>query len=179
MNQQMIILGVDPGLQHTGLGLISAHGEQIRRCDSDVLKTAASAHLAERLEMLFTGMQQALRKWQPHAVAVEKLINARNAQVALMLGQARGVLLLAAAEAKLPIAEYTPTEIKRAVTGNGAASKEQVHRMVKAIINEPDFTSPYDITDALALAICHAHRTSRASELPTQGVLRTSSLANP
>lgn len=175
--QEMIILGVDPGLQHTGLGLIMARGQEICFRESAILRTAADQQLPARLRVLFDGVQKLLRQWQPHAVVVEKLIYARNAQVALKLGHARGVLLLAAEEEKLPIAEYTPTEIKRAVTGNGAASKEQVHRMVKAILQAPQLTSPYDITDALALAICHAHRTSQTAGLPFRAPFRRSFLA--
>lgn len=176
--QEMIILGVDPGLQHTGLGVITLQGQAMRWRDSVILRTDAAETMPARLRTLFLAMQQALREWKPHVVVVEKLINARNAQVALKLGQARGVLLLAAAEEKLPIAEYTPTEVKRAVTANGAASKEQVHRMVKALMEVPQLTPPYDVTDALALAICHAHRTSCASRLSTEGLLRTSSMAH-
>ena len=166
--QEITILGVDPGLQQTGLGLIVACRQDIRLRDCALLRTDSSAPLPARLRELFDGMQQALCKWRPQAVVVEKLIYARNAQIALKLGNARGVLLLAAEQENMPIAEYTPAEIKRAVTGNGAASKEQVHRMVKAIVSAPYFKSSFDVTDALALAICHAHRAAppASSEMP-------------
>ena len=175
--QEITILGVDPGLQQTGLGFISAAGQDIRLLDNAILTTDANDPMAPRLRELFSGVQEALRKWQPQVVVVEKLIYARNAQVALKLGQARGVLLLAAELKNLPIAEYTPAEIKRAVTGSGAASKEQVHRMVKAILRAPQFSSPYDVTDALALAICHAHRASQPAGRQIDASLATTSLA--
>jgi len=159
--QGITILGVDPGLQQTGLGMIAVKSQDCQLIESAILRTSAERHnMAERLVELFEGMQEKLRRWRPQFVVVEKLIYARNAQVALALGHARGVLILAAVQAQVPIAEYTPTEIKRAVTGSGAASKEQVYRMVKTLLQAPQFTAPYDVTDALALAICHAHRLS-------------------
>lgn len=155
---EMTILGVDPGLHQTGLGLIAMRGREIELRQITLLTTGTAEPLAARLCDLFMGMQQALHDWKPDVIVVEKLIYARNAQVALKLGHARGVLLLAAAQEGIPIAEYTPAEVKRAVTGNGSASKEQVQRMVKAIVHLSRLRSSYDVTDALALAICHAHR---------------------
>lgn len=175
--QEITILGVDPGLQQTGLGLIAARGNTIRLIDYTTLTTDARQRLSLRLCKLFIGMQDAVLQWQPEIVVVEKLIYARNAQVALKLGHARGVLLLVAEQLSVPIAEYTPAEIKRAVTGNGSASKEQVHRMVKAIVRNPRFDSPFDVTDALALAICHAHRASQHSALTVGSARRTTFLA--
>jgi crossover junction endodeoxyribonuclease RuvC len=177
MAQEITILGVDPGLKQTGLGLIAVDGRKIRLCDAAVLATNPAERLPLRLCRLFIGMQEALRTWKPHLMVVEKLIYARNAQVALKLGHARGVLLLVAEQLSVPIAEYTPAEIKRAVTGRGAASKEQVHRMVKAIVRSSDFSSPFDVTDALALAICHAHRVSQRPELLAAVARRTTFLA--
>jgi crossover junction endodeoxyribonuclease RuvC len=156
--REMTILGVDPGLHQTGLGLIATGGREIELRQIRLLTTGTSEPLAARLLELFNDMQQALREWKPEVVVVEKLIYARNAQVALKLGHARGVLLLAAAKENKPIAEYTPAEVKRAVTGSGSASKEQVQRMVKAIVHRSRLRSSFDVTDALALAICHAHR---------------------
>jgi crossover junction endodeoxyribonuclease RuvC len=114
--------------------------------------------LRDRLHQIYLGVQKCLREWQPEVMVVENLIYARNAQVALKLGHARGVLLLAAAENQLPVVEYSPREVKLAVTGHGGASKEQVQRMVQAVLALRDLPAPYDVADALALAICHAHR---------------------
>jgi crossover junction endodeoxyribonuclease RuvC len=110
------------------------------------------------LHHLYREVKACLRDWQPEVMVVENLIYARNAQVALKLGHARGVLLLAAAENDLPVIEYAPREIKLAVTGYGGASKEQMQRMVQAVLNMPEPPETYDVADALALAICHAHR---------------------
>lgn len=158
--QEVLILGVDPGLQQTGLGLIAVDGQQIILRANKLLTTISSEPLPARLQTLFRGMQETVREWRPQIIVVEKLIYARNAQIALKLGHARGVLLLAGELDNVAIAEYTPAEIKRAVTGNGGASKEQVHRMVKVIVAGHELSSSFDVTDALALAICHAHRIS-------------------
>jgi crossover junction endodeoxyribonuclease RuvC len=164
--REMMILGVDPGLQQTGLGSITVRGHAVELGHVALLTTRTSAPLAGRLDELFDGMQKALREWKPDVVVVERLIYARNAQVALKLGHARGVLLLAAAREGIQIAEYTPAEVKRAVTGNGSASKEQVQRMVKAIVQTSRLHLSFDVTDALALAICHAHRAALRGRLP-------------
>lgn len=156
--REITILGVDPGLLQTGLGLIAATAREVQLRGFILLATNNAEPLSTRLQDLYRGMQQALREWKPQVVVVEKLIYARNALVALKLGHARGVLLLAAEQAGIAIAEYTPAEVKRAVTGSGSASKEQVQRMVKAIVRTPRLSSSFDVTDALALAICHAHR---------------------
>jgi crossover junction endodeoxyribonuclease RuvC len=155
---EVLILGVDPGLQQTGLGLIAVEGQHILLRASKLLTTKTSESLPTRLQTLFRGMEEALREWQPQIIVVEKLIYARNAQIALKLGHARGVLMLAGELNNVAVAEYTPAEIKRAVTGNGSASKEQVHRMVKVIVRGHELSSSFDVTDALASAICHAHR---------------------
>ncbi len=160
--QEVLILGVDPGLQQTGLGLISVEGKKNLLRATKLLVTKTSDSLPARLQTLFRGMQDALREWRPDIIVVEKLIYARNAQIALKLGHARGVLLLAGELNNVAIAEYTPAEIKRAVTGNGAASKEQVQRMVKVIVGSQELSSSFDVTDALALAICHAHRAAHS-----------------
>jgi len=116
------------------------------------------AVLPVRLGQLFEETRAFIAAHRPAIIVVEKLIYARNAQVALKLGHARGVLLLAAVHAQLAVVEYAPREIKLAVAGNGAASKQQVQRMVQAILALPALPEPHDLSDALALAICHAHR---------------------
>ena len=123
-----------------------------------MISPAAAAAMAVRLEHIFMETSAFIAANRPAVVVVEKLIYARNAQVALKLGHARGVLLLAAARAGLPVVEYTPREVKLSVSGNGAASKLQMQRMVQAILDLPELPAPHDLSDALALAICHAHR---------------------
>jgi crossover junction endodeoxyribonuclease RuvC len=151
-------LGVDPGLTRTGVGLIALQKGHIAFAGAQVIAPAADQSLRDRLHHLYREVKACLRDWQPEVMVVENLIYARNAQVALKLGHARGVLLLAAAESDLPVIEYAPREIKLAVTGHGGASKEQVQRMVQAVLKMPEPPETHDVADALALAICHAHR---------------------
>jgi crossover junction endodeoxyribonuclease RuvC len=160
-------LGVDPGLARTGLGLIAVRGDRLFYAGSQLIEPSPRQSLPDRLHRIYASVRQCLREWSPEVMVVENLIYARNAQVALKLGQARGVLLLAAAEHGMPVVEYAPREVKLAVTGYGAASKEQMQRMVQTVLNMSippgrDVALPanHDIADALALAICHAHRAS-------------------
>jgi len=151
-------LGVDPGLTRTGVGLIALQEGRIAFADAKLIAPVSNQSLRDRLHHLYREVRACLRDWQPEVMVVENLIYARNAQVALKLGHARGVLLLAAAESDLPVVEYSPREIKLAVTGYGGASKEQMQRMVQAVLNMPKPPQTHDVADALALAICHAHR---------------------
>lgn len=152
------ILGVDPGLIRTGLGLIALQDGRISFVDAKLIAPSPNQPLCERLQQIYTAVQASVRAWRPEVMVVENLIYARNAQVALKLGHARGVLLLAAAEHDLPVMEYSPREVKLAATGYGNASKEQMQRMVQAVLNLPARPETHDLADALALAICHAHR---------------------
>lgn len=153
-------LGVDPGLSRTGLGLITLQRGRLIFAASQLIAPSPDQPLHERLYQIYAGVKKCLREWHPEVMAVENVIYARNAQIALKLGHARGVLLLAAAESKLPVIEYAPREVKLAVTGYGGASKEQMQRMVQAVLAMPEVPETYDVADALALAICHAHRAS-------------------
>jgi crossover junction endodeoxyribonuclease RuvC len=159
------LLGVDPGLTRTGLGLISVTEGSLAYAGAELIEPSPSQSLQNRLHQLYTSVQQCVRQWRPEVMVVENLIYRRNAQVALKLGHARGVLLVAAAECNLPVVEYAPREVKLAVTGYGGASKEQMQRMVQVVLNMPHLPEPYDVADALALAICHAHRCGRGSGL--------------
>ncbi|MDZ7291202.1 MAG: crossover junction endodeoxyribonuclease RuvC [candidate division KSB1 bacterium] len=151
-------LGVDPGLSRTGLGLIRLIEGHMTFGGSQLIAPSPNQSLRDRLHQLYMRVQDCLREWRPEVMVMENLIYARNAQVALKLGQAHGVLLLAAAENNLPVVEYAPREVKLALTGHGGASKDQIQRMVRAVLEMPNLPEPYDIADALALAICHAHR---------------------
>jgi crossover junction endodeoxyribonuclease RuvC len=153
-------LGVDPGLMRTGLGLIVLQNERLAFSASQLITPPSHLSLRDRLHQIYVEVQTRLREWHPEVMVVENLIYARNAQVALKLGHARGVLLLAAAENDLPVIEYAPREVKLAVTGHGGASKEQMQRMVQAVLAMSEAPTTYDVADALALAICHAHRAS-------------------
>lgn len=159
------ILGVDPGSRITGWGLIEIEGSEPRWLDHGVIRINQKAPLPERLSLLFDGMTSLLSKTEPDEVAVEELYVARNARSALILGHARGVIMLACARHGLIPEEYPANTVKQAVLGQGGASatKERVAFMVRAILGLDEIPQPADITDALACAICHAHK----RDLPT------------
>lgn len=142
----------------TGLGVVKAESGRCVFIGAKTISPPAGQNLAARLDQIFSEASAFIASAAPAVIAVEQLIYARNAQVAFKLGQARGVLLLAAVRAGLPVIEYTPREVKLAVAGNGAASKHQMQRMVQAILSMNHLPEPHDLADALALAICHAHR---------------------
>ncbi len=143
----------------TGLGLIEARGGHCFYRGSVAIAPPRDWALERRLDHLFTATCEFLAAHRPAFMVVEKLIHVQNSLVALKLGHARGALLLAAARSGVPMVDYTPREVKLAVSGNGAASKEQIQRMVQAVLGMKELPAPHDIADGLALAICHAHRT--------------------
>ena len=157
------ILGLDPGLQHTGWGLIEHDGFRLRFLAEGVVSTSAAEDLPDRLLALHRGLAAVIGLHVPEEAAVENTYVARNPDSALKLGQARGVVVLAPALAGLAVAQYGAMEVKRAVVGNGHAAKEQVQAMVKHLLPGVSFRRA-DAADALAVAICHAHhRQSRAA----------------
>ncbi|MBN2089332.1 crossover junction endodeoxyribonuclease RuvC [candidate division KSB1 bacterium] len=154
----MKILGVDPGSLFTGFGVIRTVRADFEYITSGVIVANSREELAYRLKLIYDGMQQVLTEFQPDVVAIENVFYAHNVQSLLKLGQARGVVLLAAANSQLPLVEYSAREVKQSVTGNGAASKVQVHRSILQILKLKDRTLAHDESDALAIAICHSHR---------------------
>ncbi len=142
----------------TGLGLVQSRDGHCFYVASQTIAPPVDRPLALRLEEIFSEAASFIKTHQPAVIVVEKLIFARNTQVALKLGHARGVLLLAAAQLGIEVVDYTPREVKMAVAGNGAASKQQMQRMVQAVLEMTSLPEPHDVADALALAICHAHR---------------------
>ena len=158
----MIVLGVDPGSHATGYGVI-ATGPVVRMLGGGVIRARKNAELAERLLAIHTELSGVIDRFNPEAMAVEDLFNAKNARSSLVLGHARGVILLAGASAGLPVAEYAPREVKKALTGNGAAAKEQVRFMVMRLLSLKE-SLPLDQSDALAVALTHAGR----SRIPGQ-----------
>lgn len=158
-----IILGIDPGSLVTGWGLVEYEGHQLRHQSHGIIGTSPSACLAERLSQIYRSLDEIIEHYQPTAVSLEKVFFSRNVQSALKLGQARGVALLAAAEHQIGVAEYSAAEIKVAVVGYGRATKQQVQKMVSALLSVRGAMRA-DAADALAAAICHIHR--RAFETP-------------
>jgi crossover junction endodeoxyribonuclease RuvC len=149
--------GIDPGSERTGYGCVETAGSRHRVVLYGAITTPTGASFPEKLLVIHQRLAGLIAECQPDCVAVENLFYAVNARTALKLGHARGVALLAAVEAGLPVIEYTPAEIKRAVVGYGRAEKQQVQHMVKLLLGLPAPPSPHDAADALAVAICHVH----------------------
>lgn len=153
----MIILGVDPGTAITGYGVIASDGQDLELIDFGAITTPSDWALPRRLEHIYRELGELISKYQPTDAVVEKLFFSKNVRTALSVGQARGVALLAAAQHKLEIHEYTPLEVKQAVVGYGRAEKMQIQQMVKMLLRLDAIPQPDDAADALAMAICHAH----------------------
>ncbi len=154
----MIVLGIDPGSLVTGYGAIDASAGRLRPLASGRVRPDAGAPLSQRLLQIHAGIMGAIEAHRPDVLAVESLFNARNAHSSLVLGHARGVVLLAGAQQGLEVAEYSPREIKSALTGQGGAVKEQVRYMVCRLLGLPAVPGSLDESDALAVALCHALR---------------------
>jgi crossover junction endodeoxyribonuclease RuvC len=152
------IFGIDPGSIRTGYGCVDTNGGRHRFVACGALSTPAGTPLPERLLAIHAGLSEAIAASVPDCVAIENLFHARHARSALTLGHARGVAVLAAVQAGLPVIEYTPAEIKMSVVGYGRAEKAQVQRMIMLLLGLDTAPSPYDASDALAVALCHAHR---------------------
>ncbi|KXU37482.1 crossover junction endodeoxyribonuclease RuvC [Ventosimonas gracilis] len=150
-----IILGIDPGSRITGYGVIRAHAQGTHYLASGCIRSG-NANLPERLASIFTGISEIIEQYQPVTLGIERVFMAHNADSALKLGQARGAAIVAAAQAGLEVAEYSATQIKQAVVGSGAASKQQVQIMLTHLLNLSACPQA-DAADALAAALCHAH----------------------
>jgi crossover junction endodeoxyribonuclease RuvC len=151
------IFGIDPGSVRTGFGCVESDGSRHRLVCCGAIAPPARAAFPARLRHIHTALVEILAECRPDAVAVESLFHAVHARSALQLGHARGVALLAAAQAGLEITEYPPAEVKRAVAGYGRAEKQQVQRMVTLLLGLAEAPEPFDASDALAVAICHVH----------------------
>jgi crossover junction endodeoxyribonuclease RuvC len=154
----VIVLGIDPGTAALGYGIIERAGSRLREVDHGCLVTSADLSLPERLLAIHACVADLIALHKPALVGVERLFFSRNAQTAFGVGQARGVVLLACAEAGAAVREATPNEVKVAVAGYGAADKEQVQRMVKLVLGMDELPTPDDAADALAVAVCVANR---------------------
>lgn len=153
----MLILGMDPGTALTGFGLVSKEGGRLTAIEHGVIRTPAGTDLAPRLVQIHEGVKELIGRYRPDAVAVEELFFNRNAKTFFSVSQARGALILTVAQCGIKVFEYTPLQVKQAVVGYGKAEKEQVQKMVKAILRMDNIARPDDAADALAIAICHIH----------------------
>ena len=162
----MLVLGIDPGTADTGYGLVrEAQDGSLEAIAYGVIKTPAKTPMPERLQMLYEELKEIINLHRPDSSAVERLFFVKNVKTGIAVGQARGVTLLALAQASLPIAEYSPNEIKQAVAGYGGADKRQVQEMVRMLLNLESIPKPDDAADALAVAICHLHSAKLQSYL--------------
>ena len=153
----MRIFGIDPGSERTGYGCVETDGSRHAIVVCGAITTPALASFPDKLLAIHSRLASLLEECRPDAVAIENLFHAANVRSALKLGHARGVAMLAAVEAHLPVFEYTPAEIKRAVVGYGRAEKPQVQHMMKLLLGLSAVPTPHDAADALAVAICHSH----------------------
>lgn len=156
--QSIIILGVDPGTLATGYGVIQATSRGARVLEYGVVKNRSENSMPLRLKAIYSALADVIERYHPDEFAIETAFYGKNAQSSLKLGHARGVSILAAVLREIPTSEYSPREVKKAVVGNGAASKEQVQAMVKAILRIRETPKLFDATDALAVALCHSQR---------------------
>jgi crossover junction endodeoxyribonuclease RuvC len=154
----VIILGIDPGTAAMGYGVVERTGSRLRAIDHGCLVTSPDLPMPERLLAIHGLLDDLMSLHEPAVVAVERLFFSRNAQTAIAVGQARGVVLLAAAQHGKPVREATPNEVKSAIAGYGAADKEQVQRMVQLVLGMAELPRPDDAADALAIAVCIANR---------------------
>ncbi len=150
-----IALGIDPGTAIVGYAVVMAKGNELQMLTCDVVTTPAKMPLAERLQIIYRGLSEIIATYKPNEGAIEELFFAKNARTAMTVGQARGVAMLALANGGLSVAEYTPMQVKQAVTGYGSANKDQVGEMVRVLLKLSQVPRPDDAADAAAIAICH------------------------
>lgn len=156
-SKKLIILGIDPGLADTGYGIIAKVGGELTMISFGLFKTKVGLPLENRLKKIYYSLNKLIKKSKPKIIGVEKLFFCKNSKTAMAVGQARGVILLSAAQNNLVVKEFTPLEIKLALTSYGKADKSQVQQMVKTILSLKYLPKPDDAADALAIAICCAN----------------------
>lgn len=150
----MLILGIDPGIARTGYGLVECNKSQFKAKAYGVIKTPAGLGFSQRLLLLNQELKKIIKKYKPQKCAVEELFFYKNVKTAIQVGQARGVIMLTIAQTKIPVFEFTPLEVKQALTSYGRADKKQMQKMVKAVLNLQTLPKPDDAADALAVAMC-------------------------
>ena len=153
----MIVLGIDPGYAIVGCGVVEYQSNHFRMLTYGAITTQAHTPFNERIEKIFDEADALMKRYKPDAMAIEKLFFNTNQKTVIDVAQARGVLVLAAQQAKMPIFEYTPLQVKQSVVGYGRAEKKQVQEMTRIMLNLEKIPRPDDAADALAMAICHCH----------------------
>ena len=166
----MIVIGIDPGYAIVGIGVVEYVGNKFRTLEYNAITTPAGMNTVARLKKIYDEMELYIKKYKPDCISIEELFFNSNQKTAINVAQARGVLLVAAANHNIPISEYTPLQVKQSVTGYGRAQKQQIQQMVKMILGLNAIPKPDDAADALALAICHAHSNKMNNMLGLNGV---------
>ena len=166
----MKILGIDPGYAILGYGVVEKIGNKFKVCSYGAITTDANMPMTERLEHLYDSLREIIDEEKPDVASIEQLFFNTNAKTAILVGQARGVAVLACVKGGLQIEEYTPLQIKQALVGYGRAEKKQVQTMVKTILNLKEVPKPDDTADALAAAICHGHSADTRNRLKELGL---------
>ena len=161
----MRILGIDPGFATVGFGIVDFDGNCFKTIEYGTVNSPAKTKTSDRLKMVYDDMSYIIEKYKPDEMAIEELFFNTNVKTVIAVGQARGVLILSAANQGIPVYEYTPLQVKQAVVGYGRAEKNQVQQMVKSILGLSQLPKPDDAADALAIAICHAHASGVRSRL--------------
>lgn len=156
----MRVLGIDPGTIVCGWGIVDSVGSKMKAAAFGAIRVSSDRTFAERLVQIHHGLLEVIREHKPEVAAVERLFVGKNVKSAMAVGEGRGIAVLSAALAELPVHEYTPAEVKKAVVGVGGAHKTQVQEMVRIILGMEAVPRPQDAADALAIAICHGHRAS-------------------
>jgi crossover junction endodeoxyribonuclease RuvC len=165
----MRVLGVDPGTRVIGYGVVEPRGSQVFPVGFGALRVTGEADYPGRLRSAFKGLAELVREYRPDMVAIEEAFYGRNASAALRMGEGRGVAIVATTLDGLPLFQYSPAEVKKAVVGNGRAHKSQVQEMVRMILGMKTAPAPEDAADALAVAICHCNRMQATSILSRSG----------
>ena len=168
----MRVLGIDPGTLTSGYGIVAEEDHKLFHVVSGGISPSAKQPFPKRLKKIYEELEKIIEAYKPHVVVVEDLFVSKNIKSALKLGHARGVAILAAMNAELPVFEYAPLEVKQAVAGHGTAEKKQVQLMVKTLLDLPKAPHPADAADALAAAICHIHSSRLREMLKTPTMLR-------
>jgi crossover junction endodeoxyribonuclease RuvC len=163
----IVVMGIDPGVASTGFGVVSVAGARMRAIDAGVVESSAGAPAAERLARIHASLEELLARHDPAAVALEELYFGKNIRSAIAVGQARGVVMLAAAQRSIPCFDYTPQAVKMAVCGTGSAAKDQVQRMVGGLLGLSGPPASDHAADALAVAVCHASHAARPRGVPS------------
>lgn len=166
----MIIIGIDPGSRHTGYGIIRKNNNKLQYIASGVISPGNNLDLDEKLVIIYDKLIEIIEQYHPDEGSIERIFHSVNAKSSLVLGHARGVAILAMKKQSINVSEYAAREVKAAVVGSGKASKDQVQQMVKILVNHRQ-PMKEDESDALAIAVCHAHSQTFQSTLKTSGVL--------